>query len=176
LDDQLAVSSGVALRRVDGRLYFVELKSAWIPTTTFVLGLLAFILTVNGGVQLILTLGGGGGLLVLGLILTTIGPLLGFATVKLFKLGVTRRELPTDQLRTLAILDLSQGALLDGEGRYLAPLSEVSFPTRFQWTSSSRRLVARWPGGELNLVDGNPFAGGLVNIQYELARQGFEVK
>ena len=39
----------------------MDLASGWIPTTTFVLGLVGFILVINGALQLILGLGGGGG-------------------------------------------------------------------------------------------------------------------
>src|SRR5690606_27729311 len=118
-EEQLAESSGVALRRIDGRLYFVDLGISWVPTTSFVLGILALILTLNGLLQLGLSLTGQG-IWLLGVVLTPMGLLFGTFAWKVFKSGRTRSNAPTHELRTLAVIDLNQGWLLDGRGQAVA--------------------------------------------------------
>lgn len=173
-EEQLAVSSGVALRKVGGRLYFVDLGISWVPTTGFVFGLLALIFTLNGLLQLALSFTGQG-ILLIAAILTPLGLLLGALSWKVFKIGRARTHAPMEGLKTVAIVDLNQGWLLDGRAQAVAYLNQVTFTTRFQWNSSSRRLVARWPGGELSLVQGNPFGGGLFAITHALAQQRLNV-
>jgi hypothetical protein len=173
---QLAVSSGVALRQEGERLHFVALGTGWVPVAAFVLGLLGFILSVNGLVQMALALTAKGELLILGVILTTLGLAFAYGAVLCLKAKTARERLPTTALQTLAMLDLADSLLRDGLGRPLAQLSEIHFEKRFQFASSSRRLVVRWARGELDLVKGDPFGGGLWAIESELVRRGFSVR
>jgi hypothetical protein len=47
----------------------------------------------------------------------------------------------------------------------VAPLDHVRFERRTQLTSSSPLLVAVTPGGAFTLKRGNPFNGGLGNLE-----------
>ena len=53
---------------------------------------------------------------------------------------------------------------------YLAPLNQVHFQRRMQFGSSSPKLVALTPQGEFVLGRGNPFAGGIGDLDRVLTR------
>ena len=54
--------------------------------------------------------------------------------------------------------------LADADGTVLAPLSQVRFHNRMQLGSSSPKLVASTPNGDRILKRGNPFTGGIGNL------------
>jgi hypothetical protein len=175
MDGQLAVSSGVGLRQEGELLHFVRLGTrAWV-LAAFVLGLLALILLLNGLVQVALAFSGGNGQPLAGGVMAGVGGIVALAATRCWGLKRAHEALPTSALRKLATLDLGNQTLLDGKGRVLARLSDVRFERRFQVTSSSRRLVVCWPEGELPLVNGDPFAGGLWAIQSALESRGFRI-
>ena len=66
--------------------------------------------------------------------------------------------------RPIAVFDRAAGVYLDADGRALAPLAAVTFHRRMQLGSSSPKLVAQTPGGTYVLLRGNPFTGGLGNL------------
>jgi hypothetical protein len=176
MDGQLAVSSGVALRQHGQNVRFVELDTGWIPVTTFVLLLLTLVLGVNGIAQLWLGVTGDGQLSILGVVMLLVAVGFGYGALRCVRLRRKRERLPSSVLRSLAELDRQAGVLRDGAGRVLAPLARIHFEKRFQLGSSSRRLVVCWPEGQRDLVNGNPFAGGLWAIESELTRLGFTVR
>ncbi|KAA0084761.1 hypothetical protein CIW52_10325 [Mycolicibacterium sp. P9-64] len=53
---------------------------------------------------------------------------------------------------------------VDADGVAVAPLHQVRFERRTQLTSSSPMLVAVTPAGAFTLKRGNPFNGGLGNL------------
>lgn len=155
-----------------GRLHFADLRIGWAGTTSFVLALIGFIFVINGVVQVAIAISGKG-MLLLGLILVAVGAGALFLWRLAARAVKRRRERPLEQLPTLLILDLPRGLVLDANGSVLAPLGSLRFTRQMQATSSSRRLVAEWPGGGRTLVRGNPFAGGLSDVVSELERRGF---
>ena len=74
------------------------------------------------------------------------------------------RLIPLRSFRPTAVFDRAAGVYLDGDGRALAPLAAVTFHRRMQLGSSSPKLVAQTPGGTYVLLRGNPFTGGLGDL------------
>ncbi|OBB14442.1 hypothetical protein A5731_13210 [Mycolicibacterium conceptionense] len=66
--------------------------------------------------------------------------------------------------RPVAVFDRARGVLIDGDGKVLAPLSQVQLARRMQLGSSSPKLVAVTPSGDRILKRGNPFNGGIGNL------------
>jgi hypothetical protein len=120
----------------------------------FVGGLFGTILLTSG-----ISVTATGGALGAGIGLVAIGATLVTLVVR----TVRRRDRlrPTVPVVPLVVLDLAAGMLLDGRGRVLAPLSEALFEPRFQLTSSSRALACRWPTGEVEILRGDAFGGGI---------------
>jgi hypothetical protein len=169
---RLGESSGVLLFEDErGRLHFADLGIGWAATTSFVLALLAFILLANALLQALLTQGNG----VLALALFGLG--VGFAWLWRLaaRAAARQRNRPLESLPVLFVIDFEQGLALDGSGTVFAPLPTQRFRRAFQVASSSRALVAEWPGGQLTLVRGNPFSGGIDSAVYELERRGFRI-
>lgn len=176
MNEQLAVSSGVALRRVGSRLLFVDLGTNAFAITAFVLGVLALITTLNGVLQVWLALTASGELLLAGASLAAVGIAAGCGAIACLRAKAARERLPSASLPLLATLDLEQHVLRDRKGQVLAQLNGIHFETGYQLASRTRRLLVRWAGGELRLVNGTPFGGGLSAIRRELERQGFVVR
>ncbi len=153
--------STILVRCGDGVL--VDTGSRWIfgrqPGTggsvvVFVLGIVGSILLVNGLVQLVL-----GELLAFGVIaalagLGIVGGAVAFARARSRKRAMAGVE-------PLLQLDFGTGTLLDATGRPLAPLGEVEFTSSMQLTSSARALRVRWNGGDVVVLRGDAFGGGI---------------
>ena len=86
---------------------------------------------------------------------------LAVATVR--RIRRTRR-VPVSGFRPVAVFDRAARVYLDGDGRAVAPLDAVSFQRRMQIGSSSPKLVATTPTGTYVLLRGNPFTGGLGDL------------
>ncbi len=172
METVLAEASGVALRQRGQQLLFVDLGTNWVYTTAFVLGLLTFILGVNGIVQLGLAIAGEG-ILLLGVALTIAASLFGFALYKLVRRVPTQRQKPSEALKVLLILDAQSRQVLASDGTALASFDQIRFVKRFQFGSSSPALAIEWPHGTRVLVRGNVFAGGIQAFLDVLSQQGF---
>ena len=61
--------------------------------------------------------------------------------------------------------DRARRLFVDADGVVVAPLEQVRFQRRTQLTSSSPMLVAVTPDGARTLKRGNPFNGGLGNLE-----------
>ncbi|ORX18916.1 hypothetical protein AWC31_12870 [Mycolicibacterium wolinskyi] len=62
------------------------------------------------------------------------------------------------------MFDRAQRVYRDGAGQIIAPLDQVRFERHMQLTSSSPKLVAVTPVGVRVLKRGNPFGGGVGNL------------
>lgn len=176
MNEQLAVSSGVALRKQGNLLHFFDLGTNAFAIAAFVFGVLAVITTGNGLLQIWLALTDQGELLLAGAGLATFGIAAGAAVIACLRAKAARERRPSSDLPLLATLDLDQQVLRDGTGQVLARLSDIHFEARYALGSRTRRLSVRWAGGERHLVNGTPFGGGLWAIQSELERRGFVVR
>ena len=74
-----------------------------------------------------------------------------------------RRRQPLHECRPVAVIDRKLGLFSYGGGA-VVPLDQVSFARKLQIGSSSPKLVAVTPGGTKVLKRGNPFDGGIGNI------------
>jgi hypothetical protein len=74
-----------------------------------------------------------------------------------------RRSQPLHECRPVAVIDRKLG-LFSYAGGAVVPLDQVRFARKFQIGSSSPKLVAVTPGGTKVLKRGNPFDGGIGNV------------
>lgn len=79
-----------------------------------------------------------------------------------------RRRLTT--FTPIAVFDRGRRVFCDGHGRVVAPLDRVRFARRIQPMSSSLKLVAQTPAGDWVLKRGNPFGGGIGDLDRVLDR------
>jgi hypothetical protein len=78
------------------------------------------------------------------------------------------RSIPVSDYRPVAVFDRAAGTFRDADGQIVAPLDRVSFSRRMQVGSSSPKLVAQTPSGTYVLLRGNPFTGGLGDLDIAL--------
>lgn len=78
------------------------------------------------------------------------------------KIG-SRRGQPLHQCRPVAVIDRKLGLFSYGGGA-IVPLDQVRFARKMQMGSGSSKLVAVTPGGTMVLKRGNPFDGGVGNV------------
>jgi hypothetical protein len=79
-----------------------------------------------------------------------------------------RRNQPLHGCRSVAVIDRKLGLFSYGGGA-IVPLDQVQFARRMQIGSSSPKLVALTPGGTKVLKRGNPFDGGVGNVDEVLS-------
>jgi hypothetical protein len=83
-----------------------------------------------------------------------------FAAFRKFR---RRRRQPLHECRPVAVIDRKLGIFSYGGGA-IVPLDQVRFVRKMQIGSSSPKLVAVTPGGTHVLKRGNPFDGGIGNV------------
>ena len=167
--ERLTEASGVGIYSEGDRVLVVDLGTVQLYTTIFVLGLVTLICGANGAMMLAGLFGEGQ--VVVGLVLVALSALSGLGIHKLVKLIRARRSHPEDRV-PIVILDLATQQLCASDGRPMAPLSEVRQQRKVQIGSSSRKLVLFGPMGTVLVARGNPFAGGLGNLDGVLAQCG----
>jgi hypothetical protein len=135
------------------------------------LAVLAFVL---GVVTLVV---GGFGLIALVAGAPSRAPGAAFLAVGLITGGLTyaavrkirrRRSQPLHECRPVAVIDRKLGLFSYGGGA-VVPLDQVRFARKLQIGSSSPKLVALTPGGTHVLKRGNPFDGGVGNVDEVLS-------
>lgn len=173
---KLAESSGTVIYEKENKLYITKKPSQWIATFLFVTGLLAFILMIDGLLQLFVFEKKPSVTPTLGIILISLGSL--FALI-FWRVMVYRKKLnakPAHELKFICIIDLSANNLLDGQQNMLAPLEDVSMLRKMQFTSSSPELILKWNNNTLTVVQGNPFSGGITAVEKALISKGIKRK
>jgi hypothetical protein len=80
-----------------------------------------------------------------------------------------RQSIPVGHYRPVAVFDRAARVYRDADGHVVAPLDTVTFHRRMQLGSSSAKLVAETPSGAYVLLRGNPFTGGLGDLDTVLA-------
>jgi hypothetical protein len=98
-----------------------------------------------------------------GAIFLVIGLLFAVVTFLLMRRIRRRRKQPLNHCRPVAVIDRKLG-LFSYRGGALVQLDQVRFARKFQISFSSPKLVADTPGGTLVLKRGNPFDGGIGNV------------
>lgn len=135
-------------------------------TVGFVLGVVALVVGGFGADTLAMNATGSPGVpWWLSAILLLIG--IAFAGAALGVRGRIRRATarPVSGYRPVAIFDRARQVFVDSDGAVVAPLDHVRFQTRMQLASSSPMLVVTTPDGTRTLKRGNPFNGGLGNLE-----------
>lgn len=140
----------------------VDRATGPLATTAFVVTVLAVVFGGFGAVMLAIgrsdvPAGVSAAFLAVGIALAAVA----YTVVRRIRAG-RRRALET--FRPVAVFDRARGVFTDADGVVLAPLSQVRFDRRMQVGSSSPKLVAITPTGERLLKRGNPFNGGIGNL------------
>lgn len=170
----IARCGGYELVEVGPRLHFVDRDIGAHTIALFVLGLLAFITSVNGVLQLALSFDGGG-IALLGAVLLVVGVGFGWVTHLVARARRARLALPASGLRLIVALDRERGTIEDGHGRVFGPLAGARFRRAFQIGSSSRALELAYVGGSIVVGRGSPFHGGVDELEDALRARGFVV-
>jgi hypothetical protein len=144
----------------DGRRVLVFDRCTGVLTVlAFVLGLLTLVVGGFGLVALIAGLPSR----TLGAAFVAVGLVIAAATYAVVRKFRHRRNQPLHECRPVAVIDRKLGLFSYGGGA-VVPLDQVHFARKFQIGSSSPKLVAVTPGGTKVLKRGNPFDGGVGNV------------
>lgn len=170
--NKLAASSGIVLYEAGKRLYVCKSGSGASATILFVTGVLAFILFANGVLQLTVLKDRFRGASRLGYTLAGIGLLFAILFWRLLLYQKKRRAAPPETLNHVCIFDFESNNLLNAQQQIIAPLSQVHLTRKMQLTSSSPELLVCWNGGSLSIMKGNPFSGGIGDIEKGLVAKG----
>ncbi len=167
----IAASSGVGIYAAgEGAQLRWEFRQLYSPNWQVGLFVLLLLGVITLGAAVALTIGTGNAWLGL----SFFGVCLGFSLLawwlsrKIWRM----QQRPAAELPLIAGIDFATGDIFDGAGQVWGSLSEVVFRRRMQLASSSPKLVLAKAGGELLLLKGNPFAGGIASIRAKLLSIG----
>jgi hypothetical protein len=168
----LAEVGGLAVAEQGPLVVVVDRGTGPWATFAFVLAVLALVFGGFGAV----TLAAADGAAVpwwLSSIFLLVG--IGFAGAAFGVIGRIRsaKARPLSGYRPVAVFDRAQRVFVDGDGVVVAPLDQVRFQSQSQVTSSSPMLVAVTPAGSRTIKRGNPFNGGLGNLEAVLTAAVF---
>jgi hypothetical protein len=172
---EIGSGSGVAIIEDGERLYIIDRQTGGLAIGIFVLALIGGLGTLGGIGITAKTISSGGVGLTIGLVLLGVGLFVDGLLALVIRIYRRRKDHGVDQARQIVVIDLRQGLLCDPTGQSIAPLQSVRFRRRFQVTSSSKALEAVFPTGSIEIAAGNPFAGGLGNLEAALAQRGLQV-
>ncbi len=155
----LADTGGLLVTDDGRRVLVIDRRTSGWTTCAFVLAVIT------------LVVGGFGALAVIadtpsratGAIFLAVGLLFAVLTALVVRKIRQRRRQPLNQCRPVAVIDRKLG-LFSYRGGALVQLDQVRFARKLQLGSSSPKLVALTPGGTLVLKRGNPFDGGIGNV------------
>lgn len=170
----LAEVGGLAVAEQGPLVVVVDRGTGRFATVAFVLWVLALVFGGFGAVTLAMAAPDGAAMpwwlsstfLLVGVV---------FAGAALAVAGRIRgaRAKPLTGYRPVAIFDRARRVFVDADGAVVAPLDQVRFQSRTQLTSSSPMLVAVTPSGTRTLKRGNPFNGGIGNLETVLTAAVF---
>jgi hypothetical protein len=159
-EPQTIADTGGLVVTDDGRRVLVfDRCTGALTVLAFVLGVLTLVV---GGFGLV-TLAAGVPSRTLGAVFLAVGLTIGAVTFLLVRKILGRRRQPLHECRPVAVIDRKLGLFSYGGGA-VVPLDQVRFARKFQIGSSSPKLVAITPGGTKVLKRGNPFDGGVGNV------------
>ena len=160
----LADTGGLVVTDDGRRVNVFDRCTGALAVLAFVLGFLTLVVGGFGVVALIV----GVPSTTLGVIFVAVGVVFAamlFAVVRKIR---RRRNQPLHECRSVAVIDRKLGLFSYGGGA-IVPLDQVRFARRMQIGSSSPKLVALTPGGTKVLKRGNPFDGGVGNVDEVLS-------
>ncbi len=155
----LADTGGLVVTDDGRRVLVIDRGTGALAVLAFVLGVVTVVVAGFGAVVLV----AGTPSRALGAIFLAIGLVLAAMTFVVVRKIRRNRSRPLHECRPVAVLDRKLG-LFSYRGGALVQLDRVRFARKFQIGSSSAKLVAVTPGGTQVLKRGNPFDGGIGNI------------
>ncbi|MDT5208783.1 MAG: hypothetical protein QOF67_1198 [Mycobacterium sp.] len=155
----LADTGGLVVTDDGRRVLVFDRCTGGLTVLAFVLGVLTLVICGFGLVALI----SGVRSAALGAVFLAIGLVLATVTFVAVRKIRRRRSQPLHECRPVAVIDRKLGLFSYGGGA-VVPLDQVRFARKFQIGSSSPKLVAVTPGGTKVLKRGNPFDGGVGNV------------
>jgi hypothetical protein len=160
VESRTLVDTGGLVVIDDGRRVLVfDRCTGALTVLAFVLGVLTLVVGGFGLVALVAGIPSRA----LGAAFLTVGLVLAAVTFVVVRRIRGRRSQPLHDCRPVAVIDRKLGLFSYGGGA-VVPLDQVRFALKFQFGSSSPKLVAVTPGGTKVLKRGNPFDGGVGNV------------
>jgi hypothetical protein len=160
----LADTGGLVVTDDGRRVLVFDRCTGALAVLAFVLGVLTLVVAGFGVVALVADVPSRA----LGAIFVGVGLVLAVLTLVVVRKIRGRRTQPLAQCRPVAVLDRKLG-LFSYRGGALIQLNQVRFARKTQIGSSSPKLVAVTPGGTQVLKRGNPFDGGVGNVDEVLS-------
>jgi hypothetical protein len=170
----LAEVGGLAVAEQGPRVVVVDRGTGPWATFAFVLAVVALVFGGFGAVTLAFAAAGATTVpwwLSAAFLVVGIG--VGFGALAVVRRIRGSRATPLSTYRPVAVFDRARRVFTDGDGVVIAPLDHVRFQRQTQLTSSSEMLVAVTPGGRRIIKRGNPFNGGLGNLESVLTAAVF---
>lgn len=159
-EPQILADTGGLLVTDDGRrVLVIDRCTGALTTIAFVLGVATIVVGGFGVVALV----AGAPSRLLGWVFVGAGVVAAALTALVVRSIRARRNQALGQCRPVAVIDRKLG-LFSYRGGALVQLDQVRFERRLQIGSSSPKLVAVTPGGTLIIKRGNPFDGGIANV------------
>jgi len=157
---KVLIDTGGLVVTDDGRrVNIVDRCTGALATVAFVLGILTLVVGGFGLFALITAVPSSS----LGAIFVAVGVAFAVVLYRVVRTILRRRNQPLHECRSVAVIDRKLGLFSYGGGA-IVPLDQVHFARKMQIGSSSPKLVALTPGGTKVLKRGNPFDGGIGNV------------
>ncbi|HKV22506.1 MAG TPA: hypothetical protein VJR50_26015 [Mycobacterium sp.] len=154
----IADTGGLLVTDDGRRVLVIDRCTGALSTCAFVLGVITVVVGGFGLVALFTDVP-----TIVAAVFLAVGLLFAVLTLLAVRTIRKRRNQPLSQCRPVGVIDRKLG-LFSYRGGALVQLDQVRFARRMQIGSSSPKLVAVTPGGTLVLKRGNPFDGGIGNI------------
>ncbi len=155
----LADTGGLIVTDDGRRVLVIDRCTGALATLAFVLGVVTLVVAGFGAVALATAMPSRP----VGAIFVAVGLLFALLTYVVVRRIRRRRNQPLHECRPVAVIDRKLG-LFSYRGGALVQLDQVRFARQLQIGSSSPKLVAVTPGGTLVIKRGNPFDGGVSNV------------
>ena len=157
---QILADTGGLVVTDDGRRVLVfDRCTGALTTLAFVLGVITLVVGGFGIVALVAGIPSRAS----GAIFLAVGLVFAAFTYVVVRRIRRRRGQPLHECRPVAVVDRKLG-IFSYRGGALVQLDHVRFARKLQIGSSSPKLVALTPGGTKVLKRGNPFDGGVGNV------------
>ncbi len=162
LEPRLIAEVGGSVVAEQGPLVLViDRRTGPLSVLAFVLGVIALVVGGFGAVALLTSSPSAA----LGAVFLVAGLVVAGATLATLRIIRRTRSKPLGTYQPVAVFDRARRVFVDGNGTVVAPLDHVRFQRAMQITSSSPKLVAVTPNGTRVLMRGNPFSGGIGNLE-----------
>ncbi|BBX36686.1 hypothetical protein MMAG44476_24714 [Mycolicibacterium mageritense DSM 44476 = CIP 104973] len=162
----LAETGGTVVAEQGPLVLVIDRATGPLATTAFVFGVFAAAFGGFGAVTFGMRATGAASdiPLVVSAVFLAVGLVFAAATLAVVRRIRAKRGRPLGNYRPVAVFDRARGVFTDAEGVVVAPLAHVQFQRRMQLGSSSPQLVAATPNGDRILKRGNPFNGGIGDL------------